>query len=119
MAEVINFEKSKETEVKDQIFRLQEMVEAMTKSLDNAVSVKNEQETLVKLVKDNIKIDDIDFTEFAESLEKQIGHMTDQITTLVNRRDMIQHVVEYADSCDEKTRAMINELLSGLGVFGE
>ena len=119
MAKIIEFGKKNEKEVVDNIFRLEEMVDAMTKSLDNAYQVKKEQEILLSIVKENITKDGVDFTEFCNNLEKQIESMTSQISVLADRRDLLIEVVDCCKSCDEDIKRKFNMLLAGLGVFGE
>lgn len=118
MAEIIKFETESNEQVPDNLFRLEEMVDAMTKSLDNAKRVKHEQTVLLSIIKENLKKDNVDFSEFSTNLEKQIDEMTKQIKVLNHRKDQLVNVIEYAKS-HEDTKNEFNKLLSGLGVFGE
>ena len=105
-------EVKKETN-KSKVYRLEEMADAIDRSIDNAVKVKGEQQYLVDKLEE---LKDEKFVELIKSMKEQIVNLNKQIEVLTNRKGLIITVVE---KCKYSTEydMIVNELLDGLGVF--
>ena len=102
-----------EVEEKNNIYRLQEMVDEMIKSIDNAKKVKEEQKYLIEVL---TKAEDEKLESLIKELNSQIESLNKQIETLNNRQIYIQKVVDVSNN-NEEIKEVVNNLLLGLGVF--
>lgn len=101
-------------ELEDKTYRLEEMVEAMTKSLDNIDTVTKEQSMLIDVILKSDKA--ADFREFIKNLEQQCDSLKSQKATLSIRRDMLKQVV---DACkeNEANAKLVTMLVDALAIF--
>lgn len=103
-----------EKKVQDDVYRLEEMSDEINKSLENAKSVKAEQDYLVSTL---TKLNDERLKTLTQELIKQDKELENQINVLSARYQQLLNVLEAAK--DEKTRKVVNDLLAGLGVFSK
>lgn len=98
------------------LFRLEEMQEAMELSIENAKKVLHEQEELKTLVENNQEQSSVDFTSFLKDTETQIKQMNEQIDVLQKRQELLKKTIE--EMKNNKAYEKIGEnLLNALGVF--
>lgn len=98
------------------LFRLEEMQEAMELSIANAKKVLHEQEELKTLVENNQEQSSVDFTNFLKDTETQIKQMNEQIDVLQKRQELLKKTIE--EMKNNKAYEKIGEnLLNALGVF--
>ena len=98
------------------LFRLEEMQEAMELSIANAKKVLHEQEELKTLVENNQEQSSVDFTSFLKDTETQIKQMNEQIAILQQRQELLKETIE--EMKNNKAYEKIGEnLLGALGVF--
>lgn len=98
------------------LFRLEEMQEAMELSIANAKKVLHEQEELKTLVENNQEQSSVDFTNFLKDTETQIKQMNEQIDVLQKRQELLKETIE--EMKNNKAYEKIGEnLLNALGVF--
>lgn len=98
------------------LFRLEEMQEAMELSIANAKKVLHEQEELKTLVENNQEQSSVDFTSFLKDTETQIKQMNEQIDVLQKRQELLKKTIE--EMKNNKAYEKIGEnLLNALGVF--
>ena len=98
------------------LFRLEEMQEAMELSISNAKKVLHEQEELKTLVENNQEQSSVDFTSFLKDTETQIKQMNEQIDVLQKRQELLKETIE--EMKNNKAYEKIGEnLLNALGVF--
>ena len=98
------------------LFRLEEMQEAMELSIANAKKVLHEQEELKTLVENNQEQSSVDFTSFLKDTETQIKQMNEQIDVLQKRQELLKKTIE--EMKNNKAYENIGEnLLNALGVF--
>lgn len=98
------------------LYRLNEMLDAMRHSIDNARDVKAQQEELIDVVKGSEKADK--FKVFIKDMTKQIENLEEQIAELDMRTVALDRVCSYLeDEADENTKSLFDDLLNALGVF--
>lgn len=102
-----------ETE-KDDLYRLEEMLDEMKKSKDNAEDVVKSQMELTDFVKANDT--ENKFGEFIKGMEEQTTATKNAIKTLATRIEKIESVVEESKKNLDYKNITLN-LLDGLGVF--
>ena len=99
-------------DIKDDVYRLQEMADEMTKSLANLNKVKIEQQYLIDAL---TKLNDEKLSGLVNELTAQLSNIDNQIALLTTRQ---HYVASVCDACDnDDTRQLVNNLLAGLGVF--
>ena len=108
--------KKKENKVEDNFYRLQEMYDSMQVSLGNIVNVIHQQEMLIEVVEKSDKKDE--FEKFTEDLKSQIKNLQSQYDKLSARASCLKNVFVEVEDTPEK-RTLVNNLLSGLGVFDQ
>ena len=102
-----------ETE-KDKLYRLEEMLDEMKKSKDNAENVIKSQMELIDFVKANDT--ENKFEEFVKAMDEQTISTENAIKTLTTRIEKIEFVVEESKKNLDYKNITLN-LLEGLGVF--
>lgn len=102
-----------ETE-KDELYRLEEMLDEMKKSKDNAENVIKSQMELIDFVKANDT--ENKFEEFVKAMDEQTTSTENAIKTLTTRIEKIEFVVEESKKNLDYKNITLN-LLEGLGVF--
>lgn len=102
-----------ETE-KDELYRLEEMLDEMKKSKDNAENVIKSQMELIDFVKANDT--ENKFEEFVKAMDEQTISTENAIKTLTTRIEKIEFVVEESKKDLDYKNITLN-LLEGLGVF--
>ena len=102
-----------ETE-KDELYRLEEMLDEMKKSKDNAEDVIRSQMELIDFVKANDT--ENKFGEFVKAMEEQSVSTENAIKTLEKKKKKIEFVVEESKKDLDYKNITLN-LLEGLGVF--
>jgi len=112
--ENIEIKEEKEVEIKDDIYRLQEMSDEMLKSINNVKIVKEEQEYLVGRLEE---LKDERFEKLINGIKDQIENFERQITIMTARQKLVSKVVESAN--EENIKQVVNDLLEALGVFAE
>lgn len=112
--ENIEIKEEKEVEIKDDIYRLQEMSDEMLKSIDNVKIVKEEQEYLVGRLEE---LKDERFEKLINGIKDQIENFERQITIMTTRQKLVSKVIEAAN--EENIKQVVNDLLEALGVFAE
>lgn len=112
--ENIEIKEEKEVEIKDDIYRLQEMSDEMLKSIDNVKIVKEEQEYLVGRLEE---LKDERFEKLINGIKDQIENFERQITIMTIRQKLVSKVIEATN--EENIKQVVNDLLEALGVFAE
>lgn len=112
--ENIEIKEEKEVEIKDDIYRLQEMSDEMLKSIDNVKIVKEEQEYLVGRLEE---LKDERFEKLINGIKDQIENFERQITIMTARQKLVSKVIEATN--EENIKQVVNDLLEALGVFAE
>lgn len=97
----------------DTFDRLIEMQEEMEKSIDNAKTVKSQQEKLVEILEREAPEE---FEDFIKGTKATIESMDDQIFRLSGRADQLYGVIEAAKD-DVEVRLVIEDLVEALGLF--
>lgn len=100
-------------EVKDDVYRLEEMKDEMGKSIDNLEKVKMEQQYLIDILS---KVNDEKLKALIGELKRQLDNITTQTTTLQKRHQLVDSVCKVCETNPE-IRSVINDLLLGLGAF--
>lgn len=113
---VIEFPKQDgiKVEIVDQVYRLDEMADAMDQSIENAKHVAKEQAALIRVI--NKSEEAKNFVEFVKAEEQQIEEMNNQITTLSIRSGLLREIVKICKD-DEKISKVVSMTLKALGVF--
>lgn len=112
--ENIEIKEEKEVEIKDDIYRLQEMSDEMLKSIDNVKIVKEEQEYLVGRLEE---LKDERFEKLINGIKDQIENFERQIAIMTARQKLVSKVIEATN--EENIKQVVNDLLEALGVFAE
>lgn len=99
---------------KSNIYRLEEMCDAMTASRNNAADVKKSLEDLTVIIKASDKAEK--FQSFLKDETAQIKNMTEQIGELDYRIDKLKAVLDALDKHPD-IAYVIDNLLIALGVF--
>lgn len=95
------------------IFRIDEMSDAIEVSMNNIKEVYEKQERLIGLLE---AINNDEFKELIDSMKQQVDYMKIQYTELEARRAHLN----YALACcrdNEDTAKLVDKLLLGLGIF--
>lgn len=100
---------------KNNLFRLDEMLEAMQASFNNACEVKGQQAELIDLVKTSAKAEKFD--EFVKDMLKQQDNLEDQIAELNVRISALERVCAMLQDAEEDVKSYFDDLLTALGVF--
>lgn len=103
-------------EIEKQTYRLEEMADAMQQSIDNAMNVASEQQSLIDVLTASDKAND--FTELVESCKQQIIDIENQVKILAFRKNLLAIVIN-ACKDDEKTEEIVSVLLDALAVFNK
>lgn len=96
----------------DDVYRLQEMADEMLKSIDNLKKVKEEQKYLIEVLS---KVNDEKLKPLLNELSFQIKNIEAQIEKLTTKQILIAEVCAACE--DFSIRTVVNNLLTGLGVF--
>lgn len=95
------------------LFRIDEMSDAISVSMDNIKEVYEKQERLIGLLE---AVNNEEFAELISSMKQQVEYMKIQYTELEARRAHLN----YALACcrdNEDTAKLVDKLLLGLGIF--
>lgn len=111
---VMEFPTQKQVELENQTYRLEEMSDAMKKSIDNAKKICEEQQLLIDVVRASEHSEKFD--DFVKNVETQIEDINSQIETLTVRSSLLDQVVIICKESDEAAK-MTSMLLKALGVF--
>lgn len=107
-------EEATETKAEESnIFRLDEMSDAIDASMSNIKEVTEGQKKIINILK-NVNSDDL--KELIESLESQVEYMTTQYEELESRKAKLNYVLT---SCrdNKDIEHLIDMLLAGVGIF--
>jgi len=96
-------------------YRLEEMLDAMKNSLENAKKVKAEEEDLVAIIEEHAAEK---FADFIKAQRESINNLSKQIETLENRATSLDTVVARCKD-DSSFAEGITMLLNALGVFND
>lgn len=97
------------------LFRLDEMLDAMKKSINNAREVKVQQAELIDVIKTSDKAKDFD--DFIKDMLEQQTNLEEQIAELDVRINSLGRVCAMLQDADEETSSYFDDLLTALGVF--
>ena len=100
-------------EVRDDVFRLHEMRDALEASMSNITEVNDKQQLVIDVLKD---VERDELKELINNLEDQSNYLVSQRKELEMKKEAIDEVLEIIKD-DEKVYNTINKLLFGLGIF--
>lgn len=100
-------------EVRDDVFRLHEMRDALEASMSNITEVNDKQQLVIDVLKD---VEREELKELISNLEDQSNYLVSQRKELEMKKEAIDEVLEIIKD-DEKVYNTINKLLFGLGIF--
>ena len=97
------------------IFRLDEMLDAIEYSINNINTVVAEHTKLIDVLD---KHEPNEFTELKDSFKAQIEQMNAQISELTNRQQQLKYVLACCIDSEE-TSQIVDKLMLGLGIIKE
>lgn len=95
-------------------FRLEEMADSMSATIDNIVEVKNQQHELIDIVKESDKAED--FAQFIDETEKQIEKMEEQQESIVVQMSYLKDVIKSCKESEEKME-LIENFMKAIRMF--
>lgn len=96
------------------LYRFEEMLDSLERSINNISSIQVEQQKLVDLIE---KTDEAnEFAEFVESMKSQIEDLESQKTVLVIRRTHLTSVIEMSKS-NPAMEMFLNSFCMAIGMF--
>lgn len=98
------------------LYRLEEMSDSMTQSIENAHKVVKEQKALIALVKSSDKAKD--FESFVKELDTNTTATCDQIKKLIARKDKLEEAIKLCKN-NKQNEDVMNLLLDAFGIFEE
>lgn len=100
--------------MKDQIFRLEEMLDSMRASIENIKGVKKQQEELIEIVENSDKKED--FKDFIDESKKQIDSLGVQILELSDRVSVWEEIINECYTNDS-SKELINKFVYAIKMF--
>lgn len=101
--------------MKDNLYRLAELLDEMKKSSANAIDVIEKQERLIAVL--GKSEEQKDFEEFIKAIKEQIDGTKEAVERLKKKMQLIGSVLEACK--DEGKREVVLNLMAGLGAFEE
>ena len=100
----------------EKLVRLEEMKDSMKESIENVKKVIDQQTLLIEIIEASEKSEE--FKEFCEQLRQQIEKLSEQKTTLLHRKDLLDALLM---ECNERetSRLTVRKLLDLFGIFEE
>ena len=106
-------QKGKELELEDKTYRLIEMKDSMTQTVDNLKKVIEDQKILIDILENSNESKR--FKDFIKSVKDQISNYTGQISSINEKIQLITLVIDA--NKDPETSKNCSILLKVLGVF--
>lgn len=94
-------------------FLLEEMLDSMNKSIENAKKIREQQVLLIRVVEEHAS-DELE--EFIGETKKIQQNLDEQILKLSKRANLVKYAIEAIQE-DSQITKVITVLLEGLGVF--
>lgn len=98
------------------LYRLEEMSDSMTQSIDHVRKITQEQEELLAVVKVSDKAKT--FKSFIKEMDETIINNYKQIEVLIGRRNALDKVIKICKN-DENYEEAMTLLLNAFGIFEE
>lgn len=98
------------------LYRLEEMSDSMTQSIDHVRKITQEQEELLAVVKISDKAKT--FESFIKEMDETIINNYKQIEVLIGRRDALDKVIKICKN-DENCEEAMTLLLNAFSIFEE
>lgn len=95
-------------------FRLEEMADSMSSTIDNIVEVRNQQHELIDIIKESDKAED--FAQFIDETEKQIEKMEGQQESIVVQMSYLKDVIKSCKESEEKME-LIEKFMKAIRMF--
>ena len=96
------------------LYRLQEMYDSMSQSIENATKIVNEQKSLLDFIKQHDANDQ--FNSFLNDLNNGIIALTNQIDKLTERKNSLNKVI-IATNNSKNIANVIETTLDAFGIF--
>ena len=100
--------------MEDKIFRLEEMKDSMKESVANGRKVAEQNEELLKILRE---VNSDKLGTFVEDSEKQLETLKKSLDELDKRIETLEKVLEYCEN--EDIKIAINTLIEALGIFNK
>lgn len=103
-------------EIKDILYRIEEMKDAMNNSIENINNVVSQQLTLTDIINSSDKKEE--FENFIKDMEKQNEQLNVQKNVLIIRKELLSQVIERCKNDIEQSKT-VSILAKAIGMFGE
>lgn len=98
------------------IFMLQEMLDSMRQSIENAKSVCEHQSALIEIIKQH---GDERFDKFVKDMSESVKKTEKTIETLEYRANRLEWCLKSIEGADMRPRLAVEALIEAFGLFGE